>query len=103
MWLSINNGSGSFSLPSLVLDGFGCSKNAGSWSVDKHPRSLVDLTGDGRADILGFAEDGVYVSLNEGRGKFGPIRKVTTEFSSVNGGWSTEKHLRYLANVFPKT
>jgi hypothetical protein len=31
-----------------------------------------DLTGDGRADIAGLWEDGVYVALNQGDGTFKP-------------------------------
>jgi hypothetical protein len=32
----------------------------------EHPRFLADLTGDGRADIVGFGNAGVWVSLNNG-------------------------------------
>ena len=35
--------------------------NAGGWRVDRHPRFLADLTGDGRADIVGFGDAGVWV------------------------------------------
>ena len=28
----------------------------GGWRVEKHPRLLADLTGDGRADIVGFGD-----------------------------------------------
>ncbi|MEB3340761.1 VCBS repeat-containing protein [Okeania sp.] len=39
----------------------------GGWSSqDKYPRQLADVNGDGRADIVGFANDGVYVSLANG-------------------------------------
>ena len=36
--------------------------NAGGWRVDQHPRFLADTTGDGRVDIVGFGNAGVYVS-----------------------------------------
>jgi hypothetical protein len=35
--------------------------NAGGWRVDRHPRFLADTTADGRADIVGFGYDGVYL------------------------------------------
>jgi hypothetical protein len=45
--------------PLFVVANFGY--NAGGWRVKRHPRLLADLTGDGRADIVGFGDDGVYV------------------------------------------
>ena len=44
--------------------------DAGGWRVEKHPRFLADLTGDGRADIVGFGDAGVWVALNNGDGTF---------------------------------
>jgi hypothetical protein len=46
--------------PQLLVRNFGY--NAGGWRVDQHPRFLADTTGDGRADIVGFGNAGVYVS-----------------------------------------
>ncbi|WP_343073625.1 M12 family metallopeptidase, partial [Pyxidicoccus fallax] len=42
--------------------------NAGGWLVEKHPRTAADVNRDGRADIVGFANDGVYVALSTGTG-----------------------------------
>jgi hypothetical protein len=39
------------------------------WSSDDlYPRKLADVTGDGRADIVGFSQGGVYVSLSSSAG-----------------------------------
>ena len=38
------------------------------WRVDQHPRFVVDLTGDGKADIVGFGDAGVWVALGNGDG-----------------------------------
>jgi hypothetical protein len=46
--------------PQLVVRNFGY--DAGGWRVDRHPRFLADTTGDGRADIVGFGNAGVWVS-----------------------------------------
>ena len=54
--------------PQLVVDNFGF--NAGGWRVERHPRFLADVTGDGRADIVGFGNAGVWVSRNNGNGTF---------------------------------
>ena len=48
---------GTFAAPQLVVDNFGY--DAGGWRVDQHPRFLADVTGDGRADIVGFGNAGV--------------------------------------------
>ena len=40
--------------------------NKGGWvSQDKYPRHVADVNGDGRADIVGFGSNAVYVSLSE--------------------------------------
>ena len=40
--------------------------NKGGWvSQDKYPRHVADVNGDGRADIVGFGNSAVYVSLSE--------------------------------------
>jgi hypothetical protein len=58
-YVSLNNGNGTFQAPQLVAGNFGY--NAGGWRVDMHPRFLADITGDGRADIVGFGNAGVWV------------------------------------------
>jgi hypothetical protein len=97
VWVSLNNGNGTFGPLSKVIDNFAYS--AGGWRVEKHPRFLADLTGDGRADIVGFGDGGVWVSLNNGNGTFGPIQKVIDNFAYVAGGWRIEKHPRFLADL----
>ena len=37
-------------------------KRQGAWRVEQHPRMLGDVNGDGRADIVGFGNDGVVVA-----------------------------------------
>ena len=53
---------------------------AGGWRVEKHPRFLADLPGNGRADIVGFGNAGVYVALSNTDGTFGPVRFVLSNF-----------------------
>jgi hypothetical protein len=58
----VSNGNGTFQPRRLVIDEFGNGDVAGGWRVQQHPRFVEDVTGDGRADIVGFANIGVYVS-----------------------------------------
>ena len=67
--------------------------------MSKHPRFLADLTGDGRADIVGFGDGGVWVSLNNGNGTFAAPKLVVTNFAYTAGGWRVDKHPRFLANL----
>lgn len=45
-------------------------------NAEWHPRFLADVTGDRSADIVGFGEVGVWVSLNNGDGTFQAPQKV---------------------------
>src|SRR5215213_1215177 len=99
VWVSLNNGNGTFQdPPHRVVDNFAYS--AGGWRVERHPRFLADLTGDGRADIVGFGDAGVWVSLNNGNGTFqDPPHRVVDNFAYSAGGWRVERHPRFLADL----
>jgi hypothetical protein len=43
VWVSLNNGNGTFQGPQMVVGNFGY--DAGGWRVERHPRFLADLTG----------------------------------------------------------
>ncbi len=32
------------------------------WRVELHPRAVADVTGDGRDDVVGFGDAGLYVA-----------------------------------------
>ena len=48
-------------------------------------RQMVDMNADGKADIVGFGNSGIYVSLNNGNG-FGPATIWSSELCE-NTGW----------------
>ncbi|MGD3112611.1 FG-GAP-like repeat-containing protein [Streptomyces sp. YGL11-2] len=87
----------------LVLKAFGHGQEAGAWLVDKHPRFLADTTGDGRLDIVGCHDDGVWVSVQDEERKFAPIgdEPVLRAFGHGQeaGGWLVDKHPRFLADT----
>ena len=95
--VALNNGNGTFQPPKLVLESFGY--NAGGWRIDKHPRVVGDLTGDGRLDLIGFGDRGVSIALNNGNGTFKAPKLVLKDFGYYAGGWRVEKNPRFIADL----
>ena len=77
------------------------SYNAG-WRVEKHIRFMADIRNTGRlgADIVGFGDVGVIVSLNNGTGSFAHAKLAVADFGYKTGGWRIDKHLRFLGDVY---
>ncbi|MFF5170876.1 RICIN domain-containing protein, partial [[Kitasatospora] papulosa] len=86
-----------------ALKAFGHGPQAGNWLADKHPRFLADTTGDGRLDIIGFHDDGLWVSLQDEEGKFALLADEPAlrafGHSEEAGGWLIDKHPRFLADT----
>ena len=98
VYVALSNGDGTFSFtPVPVFNDF--APNAGGWRVDKHPRFVADITGNGRADIVGFGDDGVYVALGNGDGTFQPRQFVLNDLGFNSGGWRVDRHPRVLADL----
>lgn len=95
VWTALGNGDGTFQAPKLVLTGFNINQG---WRVDQHPRFVVDLTGDGKADIIGFGDDGVWTALSNGDGTFQTPKLVLEGFSN-NQGWRVEQHPRFVVDL----
>ena len=64
------------------------------WRVDKHLRYLADVNGDGRKDIVGFKNDGVWLSLATASGLSVPTR-VLASFQN----WQKDAHPRVMGDV----
>ena len=94
-WVSVNLGDGTFAQPHKAGIGFGQMQG---WSPSRHPRMLADLTGDGKADIIGFGDDGVWVSISKGDGTFEPARYALANFG-FNQGWRVESHPRFAVDL----
>ena len=56
---------------------------AGGWRVDKHPRLVVDVDGNGSADILGFSNGGVEVATNRFNGQLPSLVAITDGFGNT--------------------
>ncbi|RKT54560.1 RICIN domain-containing protein [Saccharothrix australiensis] len=89
---------GAFGEAELVLNDFG---RAQGWTADRHLRLLADLTGDGNLDVVGFGDEGVWVSPGRGGGAFDQARLVCRGFGHADeaGGWRVDRHPRFLADV----
>jgi microcystin-dependent protein len=98
---SLADASGHFAAPTFELAAFGT--NAGGWSSnDTYPRALADVNGDGSADIVGFGQAGVYVSLATGGGHFAMPTFELAAFGAGAGagGWTSQDlYPRTLADV----
>ncbi|KAH9028211.1 hypothetical protein EDB85DRAFT_2091554 [Lactarius pseudohatsudake] len=96
VFIGCNNRDGTFVPAQAVINNF-C-YGAGGWHIEKHPRFIADLTGDGKVDVIGCGTDGVYASLNTGDGTFGPINLVVKSFGTKQG-WKVDKHSRFIADL----
>jgi hypothetical protein len=94
VYVSLSTGSG-FTQPTRWIDNF--SYNNGGWRVDKHLRLLADVNGDGKADVVGFGDAGVYMALSEGA-HFGQVTFALADFG-IDSGWRVDAHPRVLADV----
>lgn len=96
VFVALSNGS-TFSPARYVSTDFGI--HSGWTSQELTPRALGDVNGDGRADIVGFGRDGVYVALAKADGTFGAMEFASEHFS-LNGGWTGfDRHIRTTADV----
>ena len=86
----------SFSKDQLWIDTFGY--EAGSWRVEKHPRMMADVNGDGKQDVVGFGTDGVRVALSTGT-SFSKDQLWIDTFGYEAGDWRVENHPRMMADV----
>jgi Lectin C-type domain/FG-GAP-like repeat/RTX calcium-binding nonapeptide repeat (4 copies) len=100
VYTQLSNGDGTFASIKIATNEF--SVTGGGWiSQDKYPRHLADINGDGNADIVGFAHQGIYVALAKGDGTFGNAQLgYRGIFTVADGGWtSQDTYPRYLADV----
>lgn len=88
-----------FAAPVHKLAAFGASPSAGQWGNNSQvPRMVVDINGDGLADIVGFASAGVVVSLSTGNG-FAPPAQWVAGYGLLEGWTDQDAFPRTLADV----
>jgi hypothetical protein len=62
---------------------------------------LTDVNGDGNPDIVGFGDEGVWVSHSSGDGQFEQAQLVCRGFGYNDdaGAWRVGHHPRFLADI----
>ena len=91
VYSALSNGDGTFATPTFILAGMGYNDG---WRIENDPRFAADITGDGKADLVGFGDDGVWVSVTGGTG----VKFVLAGFC-YNQGWRVPLHPRFLADL----
>ncbi|WP_158558945.1 FG-GAP repeat domain-containing protein [Rhodoferax lacus] len=98
VFVSINTGNGTFATPKPWLASQ-FSPSQGWANNDAYPRMLVDMDGDGRPDVVGFANDGMYVATNNGNGFNPPVQRIGGEFG-LKQGWAGQTQTpRYVMDI----
>jgi hypothetical protein len=98
VWTAVSSCDGSFHPFGFVLAQYGANAGAGGWISADYPRLMGDINQDGKADIIGFAESGVWVSLATGNGLFAAGSQVIPGFGTW-GGWYASNTIRTLHDV----
>lgn len=67
------------------------------WRTDRHVRTTGDVNGDGKADIIGFAENDTFVGLSNGRSFETP--SIWSNNFTIGDTWSVQANPRLIADV----
>lgn len=86
-----------YSQPIVGIYDFSVWKGWDSW--DRYYRAAADVNGDGKADIIGFADAGVMVALSKGDGTFADPIFAIDDFGYDQGWSSQDKFPRLLGDV----
>lgn len=103
VFVALAHGDGTFGSPFLASRSFAASNASGGWtSNDRYPRRLADVNGDGRADIVGFGNAGVFIAYGKASGMFSSFSFAKGSFgaSAQAGGWTSDTLTpRFVADV----
>ncbi|NQU44622.1 VCBS repeat-containing protein [bacterium] len=91
--VALSSGAG-FSEPAFWTKGFGTDNG---WGRDRHPRYLADINGDTMADVVGFGDAGVIVSLSTGDTFTSP--SLWLDDFGLRKGWQAVEHPRFTGDV----
>jgi hypothetical protein len=98
VYVGLNTKTGFAAVSAPMLADFGV--NAGWTTQDTYPRTLADVNGDGLADIVGFKNDGVHVSLNTGVGLLGRSLWLADFGTGTTTAYGSQKGFpRYVLDV----
>lgn len=93
VWRARGDGAGGYGIPQRVSSDFSYARG---WRSERHPCFAADVTGDGRVDLVGFHDDGVFVANGKPDGTFSPAKVMT---HGLARGWNTHRHIRLVADL----
>jgi hypothetical protein len=97
VWVALGSAGRSFATPVLKLANFG---QAQGWaSQDAFARTVADVNGDGRDDLIGFGNAGTWVALADGLGGFNSAQLVLRDFGQQQGWTSDDRFSRRLGDI----
>ena len=95
--VSLGNGDGTFQSAKFALANFGVQQG---WTSDNAShRTVADVNGDGRDDLIGFGTAGTYVALAKADGTFEASRLAVGNFGRDQGWSSQDSFARAVADV----
>ena len=86
-FVALGKGDGTFGGANFALANFGA--NQGWTSDNTFHRTVADVNGDGRADVIGFGIAGTLVALGQADGTFAAPTLAQANFGT-NQGWSSQ-------------
>ncbi|MCX6232098.1 MAG: FG-GAP-like repeat-containing protein [Bacteroidetes bacterium] len=101
VYVSLSNGINGFSPATPWIHHFCHNASVGGWNTNTNPRYVIDLNGDGMADIIGFSNQGVEVALSNGLNQFILQNNWSSEFCTGSTiSWSNNSERpRVMADV----
>ena len=95
--VALGQADGTFAPAKLGIADFGGMEG---WNSDAiNHRQLIDLNGDGRADIVGFGYGGVSVALGRADGTFANTKSAIAEFGAAQGWLNQDVFFRQFADI----
>lgn len=95
IYVALSNKVNSFSIQASPLTDM---SYLGDWRVEKHPRVVADVTGDSKADAVGFGEYSIFGAPSTGT-TFSSKTPWLAAFTYQTPDWRVEKHPRMVADV----
>jgi len=98
IYVALGRADGTFQDLWQVDPGFG--SGTGWTSQNAYPRTVGDITGDGRADVVAYGSNYVIILEGQANGHFGPSYGVSTHFTAGGATWTTQdRYPRMMGDV----